>query len=134
MTTVLTIGTFDVPHLGHAYLFQQCARLGPLTVGVNSDRFVTDYKGAPPVFEWEERRAAITALGYAVVKNAGPGRDLIARVSPDYLVIGSDWAPPRDYYAQIDVDQAFLDARRITVVYVPRVPGLASSAIKERCG
>jgi cytidyltransferase-like protein len=133
MTEVLTIGTFDVPHLGHAYLFQQAARLGDLTVGVNSDAFVEAYKGAPPVYSWAERRAAVASLGYVVEKNDGAGRDLIDRVSPDYLVIGSDWAPPRDYFAQVAIDQEFLDARRITMVYVPRVPGLASSGIRERC-
>lgn len=132
MSAALTIGTFDVPHLGHAFLFQQCGRLGRVVVGVNSDAFVIEYKGEAPVYDYAERAAAVRALGYEVVGNDGPGRDVIEAVRPDYLVIGSDWAT-RDYYAQIDVDQAWLDERRITMVYVPRVPGLASSGIRERC-
>ena len=129
---VLTIGTFDVPHLGHAFLFQQASRLGSLRVGVNSDRFVQEYKGEPPVYNWAERSAAIEVLGYPVSFNDGPGRDLIDDVPVDYLVIGGDWAE-RDYYAQVGVDQAYLDRRRITMVYVPRAGGLATSLIKGRC-
>lgn len=129
--TVLTIGTFDTPHLGHAYLFRECERYGNVTVGINSDEFVERYKGTTPLFKYQERAALISVLGYSVVKNASAGRECIEAVAPDVLVIGSDWAR-RDYYSQIDVDQDFMDLNGITMVYVPRVPNLSSTEIKER--
>jgi cytidyltransferase-like protein len=131
--SVLTIGTFDVPHLGHAYLFRECERFGALTVGLNTDAFVESYKGHAPVFPWHARRDLIARMGYPVVPNHTAGRDLIDRMRPHVLVIGSDWAR-RDYYAQIDVDQDWLDEHRITMVYVPRVEGLSTTELKARLG
>lgn len=129
--TVLTIGTFDTPHLGHAYLFKECEQYGQLTVGVNSDEFVEAYKGRPPEYSYEERALLISALGYQVLKNTSAGRELIAQVAPNVLAIGSDWAR-RDYYAQIDVNQDFMDANNITMVYIPRIGTLSSTEIKQR--
>lgn len=128
---VLTVGTFDTPHLGHAYLFRECERLGRVIVGINSDEFVEQYKGKRPLFTYEERAAMIEALGYETIKNTSAGRDCIVKVDPDYLVIGSDWAR-KDYYGQIDVNQDFLDEWNITMVYVPRITELSSTEIKRR--
>lgn len=129
--TVLTIGTFDVPHLGHAYLFQECMRYGDrLVVGVNSDEFVEEYKGHKPVMNELVRCRHIAALGYATLINDSAGRELIQAVHPTVLCIGSDWAT-RDYYKQIDVDQAYLNNNGITMVYIPRHPGLSSTFMKE---
>lgn len=128
----LTIGTFDTPHMGHAYLFRQCERYADeVIVGVNSDEFVGEYKGKRPLFEYEERAGIIESLGYTVVKNASAGRECIEEVEPDLLVIGSDWAR-RDYYAQIDVNQDFMDERNIGMLYIPRRTDLSTSLIKDR--
>lgn len=128
---VLSIGSFDTPHLGHAYLLKECERYGEVIVGVNSDEFIESYKGRRPLYEYEERAHLISRLGYTVLKNESAGRQLIEQVWPDVLAIGSDWAR-KDYYSQIDVDQDFLDERRITMVYIPRVGTLSSTELKER--
>lgn len=129
--TVLTIGTFDLPHIGHARLFRRCEWLGRLVVGVNTDEFVISYKRHAPLYRFEERVALISLLGYEVRCNDSPGRELIEAVRPDYLAIGSDWAR-RDYYGQIDVDQDLLDALDVTMVYVPYTDGISTTDIKER--
>ena len=131
---VLTIGTFDVPHVGHAAFLRRCEDLaagGQVIVGVNSDRFVADYKGAAPLYRESERVALIGLLGYLVRVNDGPGRDLIDRTRPDVLAIGSDWLA-RDYLTQIDVDVAWLEERGIALAYLPYSAGISSTAIKER--
>lgn len=130
---VLTIGTFAIPHLGHAAFLRACEQFGSLTVGVNSDGFVVENRGQPAPFTEEERMALIASLGYRTVLNDGPGRKLIEVEEPDILVIGTDWAR-RDYYAQIDVDQDFMDLRGITMVYLPMRPvGISSTEIARRC-
>jgi glycerol-3-phosphate cytidylyltransferase len=129
--TVLTIGTFDTPHIGHAYLFRECERFGKLVVGINSDEFVEKYKGRRPLFSYEERSTLISTLGYTVIKNSSAGRECIEQVNPDILAIGSDWAR-KDYYSQIDVDQDFMDENNITMIYIPRVPNISSTEIKSR--
>ena len=132
MTRVLTLGTFAVPHIGHAAFLRASERFGDLTVGVNSDAFVRRYKGSEPPFDEHERLALIASLGYPVLLNDGPGRDLIDAYRPDVLTIGTDWAT-RDYLAQIDVDQDWLDERQITVAYVPMRPaGISSTEIVRR--
>src|SRR5690606_14686739 len=79
---VLTIGTFAVPHIGHAAYLRACAAFGELTVGVNSDRFVAEYRGVAPPFDQHERLELIASLGYRVQINDGPGRDLIESERP----------------------------------------------------
>lgn len=130
---VLTIGTFAVPHLGHAAFLRACAAFGDLTVGVNSDRFVAEYRGHAAPFDQHERLELIASLGYRVQINDGPGRDLIEAERPALLAIGTDWAR-RDYLAQIAVSQDELDAWGITLAYVPMRPaGISSSEIIRRC-
>ena len=131
MREVLTIGTFDVTHIGHAILFKRCQELGNLTVGVNSDEFIEEYKGRLPLYTYEERAALISKLGYTVMKNDSAGRELINEVQPDIIVIGSDWLR-KDYLAQIDVTPDYLDENDITLVYVPYTQGISSTDIKRR--
>jgi cytidyltransferase-like protein len=129
---VLTLGTFAVPHLGHAAFLRASERFGEVTVGVNSDAFARTYRGSVPPFDQDERMALIAALGYPVLLNDGPGRDLIDADRPDVLTIGTDWAV-RDYLAQIDVTQDWLDERSITVAYIPARPvGISSTEIVRR--
>ena len=129
---VLTIGSWAVPHIGHAAFLRRCEAFGVVTVGVNSDRFIRQYKGHPPLFTQDERLELIQSLGYPAVLNDGPGRDLIDFYRPDVLTIGTDWAR-RDYLAQINVTQDWLDERGITVAYVPMRPvGISSTEIVRR--
>ena len=102
MKTVLTIGTFDLFHLGHLRLLERAAEFGRLEVGVNTDEFVASYKGRPPVVPFDERREIVEALRCVTIapRNDGPGRDLIREVMPDLLVIGMDWHGR--YLEQID--------------------------------
>lgn len=133
-TLLLTLGTFDTPHIGHAIFLRRCERFADrVVVGVNSDEFVASFKGVRPVYGWDERATLIRDLGYEVIANPSAGREIIERVRPEVLAVGSDWAR-RDYYAQIDVDQDWLDLRGITMVYIPYTPGISSTDLKERLG
>jgi len=130
MTTVLTIGTFDTPHVGHVVFLRKCEQFGDrVIVGVNADAFVKEYKGAAPKFSEAERMSLIGLLGYETRLNDGPGHQLIATVRPDFLVVGSDWAT-RDYHEQIATTQEYLDEHGITLVFVPYTRGISSSRIK----
>ena len=131
MAEVLTIGTFDVFHGGHTNLLQFCDSLGNTTVGVNSDEFVGRYKGRETLYTYEERANIIRGLGYTVLKNDSAGKELIERVNPDFLVIGSDWLR-KDYLNQIDVTPDFLDENDISLVYTPYFRGISTTDIKDR--
>lgn len=128
----LTIGSFDMPHLGHAKLFKECEKFADeVIVGLNSDAFIKQYKKIEPLFSYEEREALIQKLGYYVVRNDGPGRECILEVKPDVVVVGSDWAR-RDYYAQTDTSPDFFDDNNISLVYVPYTKGISATELKRR--
>ena len=117
---VLTIGTFDILHFGQLAFLRECARFtDELLVGVNSDRFTASYKRRA-VMTQDERMHALDSLGFNVVLNDGPGRELIFGKQPGILAIGSDWAR-KDYYKQINVTQDELDFAGICLMYVPYV-------------
>ena len=128
---VLTIGTFDLFHIGHLRLLKRCTQFGEVVVGVNSDDFVLSDKGKPPVMSEKERTTMIEELGYEAVVNHSAGKALIEKVSPSLLVIGSDWAQ-RDYLTQIGVTQQWLDDNNIMLMYVPYTMGISSTEIKRR--
>lgn len=137
MRRVLTIGTFDPLHLGHLGLFEQCRRIaGPdahLTVGVNSDAFVTSYRGTPPMLPENVRAgviAATTLVDDVVLNTSHDGQSyLILDCKPDLLVIGQDWAL-KDYPAQLGVRPNWFEDHGIQLVYVPRTGDWSSTALK----
>jgi glycerol-3-phosphate cytidylyltransferase len=128
---VLTIGSFDVPHIGHAILFKRCEEFGELTVGINSDELIEGYKGRLPLYSFKDRALLVSKMGYEVARNNSAGRDLINMMRPDILVVGSNWAK-RDYLKHIDVSQDYLDENEITLIYVPYTQGISSTDIKRR--
>lgn len=134
MSKVLTIGTFDTPHVGHAVLINRCKQLGDnVIVGVNSDRFVTEYKGKAPLYDEIHRMALIGQLGVDVRLNDGPGRALVLSVIPDYVVIGNDWLG-RDYLKQINMTPKDFQDWDLTLVYVPATMGISTTDLRERLG
>ncbi len=128
---VLTLGTFDIPHLGHAIFLKKCAALGDLTIGLNTDTFVGEFKGRLPLFVWRERAKLLRVLGYRVLRNESAGRDLIMSEEPDLLVVGSDWTP-ETYYDQIDLQQWDLDLLDVTLLFMGYESVISTSKIKER--
>jgi glycerol-3-phosphate cytidylyltransferase len=134
-------GTFDRFHPGHLRLIKAGRMLatnhgrsdGRLVVALNSDQFVKAYKGRAPVHSYAERLALVQSIrdvDQAVLNtggdNSGP---TIERQQPDIILAGADWASPdgSKYFEQLGVTAEWLDARHITVVFLPRVGGHASS-------
>lgn len=129
---VLTIGSFDILHFGHIDFLRKCQTLGDLTVGVNTDEFIKQFKPAPTL-TLQERVYALEQAGFKTVVNSSAGRELIESLKPEVLVVGSDWAR-KDYYQQINVSQTWLDKRNIVMAYVPYIQKyhISSSEIKKR--
>jgi glycerol-3-phosphate cytidylyltransferase len=135
MGVVYTGGTFDLFHAGHVEFLRRCHELGTVVVSLNTDEFIEEYKGKPPVISYADRRDVLMACRYVehVIPNSGgtDSRPAIESVMPDLVVIGSDWAR-RDYYTQMAFDQDWLDERGIGLCYIPYTQGISSTAIKER--
>lgn len=149
MRTVLTVGSFDLFHEGHVNFLWQCWKIAgnywtvygdditsnKVVVGLNADEFIKDFKGKKPVYTYAERRALLGACKYVynVEKNLGDHdlRPLIEKVKPNFLVVGSDWAK-KDYYAQTNLNQMYLDSKGVLLCYIPYTEGISSTQLKER--
>jgi D-beta-D-heptose 7-phosphate kinase/D-beta-D-heptose 1-phosphate adenosyltransferase len=127
---VFTNGCFDLLHPGHTRCLAEARKLGDvLIVAVNSDVSVQALKGPGrpllPQAERTEILAALEAVDYVTVFTDLTPRAVIARMSPDVLVKGSDWGPDEI------VGRAEVEAAGGRVVSIPVAPGYSTSAIVE---
>ena len=137
MKTAITIGTFDLLHVGHLNLFRACRLLADqVIVGVNSDAFVEQFKGERPIVNTSDRLALVRELRTVTSAHWHDGdtkKWLVQRKKyldgPVMLVVGSDWAK-KDYYAQIGVTRDELVEMGITMVYVDYTPGVSSTNLR----
>lgn len=134
---VLTIGTFDLFHAGHSRFLRGCRRLagnGIVVVGVNDDEFVALYKGERPIIPFEQRLEVVKhhkGVDYAL-RNTGPGVEMIRRLRPAVLAIGTDWAH-RDYFEQVNMTALEMREADIQLVYIPYSDVTSSTSIREAC-
>lgn len=135
--TVLTLGTFDMLHVGHLELFREARNLangGTVVVAVNRDRFVERFKGKRPVIPYQQRHEMVQACRDVDLAVCNTGDEsawpTIMVIEPDLIVVGDDWRD-RDYLGQLNVQQEWLDECGIRVVYVPRTTGQSSTAVRE---
>ena len=129
-TLVFTNGCFDILHRGHAdYLAFARSQGDALVVGLNSDASVRRAKGpARPVNPQDDRACvlgSLRAVDYVVVFDEDEPRDLIAKILPDVLVKGKDWA---HYVSGRDI----VEAHGGRVVLAEMVEGRSTTATIER--
>jgi glycerol-3-phosphate cytidylyltransferase len=135
---VYTGGTFDLFHSGHVNFLKRCQQIsgvdGQVVVALNTDEFIYDYKKKKPVLTFDQRKDVLESCRYVsqVVANVGgsDSKKTIEMVdSVDVIAIGSDWAR-KDYYAQMNFDQDWLDEKNISLIYIPYTKGISSTFIK----
>ena len=128
MANVITYGTFDVFHVGHLRLLERaktlCGEDGLLTVAVSSDRFNWEEKRKKCVISDSQRMEIVRALrcvDRVIVEDSWEQkREDIKRYDIDVFVMGDDWEGKFDELSDL-----------CKVVYLPRTPGISSTAIKE---
>jgi len=132
---VYTGGTFDLFHAGHANFLRQCAMLGKVYVSLNTDKFIEEYKGKPPVMSYRERKKVLEACRHVncVVKNIGgvDSKPAIRLVNPHIIAIDTGWAV-LDYYEQMGFTQKWIDDKGMVLVYLPRTQKISTTDIKKR--
>ena len=94
---VFTNGCFDLLHVGHVTLLEDCHRFGSkLVLGLNTDASVSRLKGPnrPIVGERERSRvmAALAAVDAVVLFDEETPVELIREIMPDVLVKGGDYS------------------------------------------
>jgi len=128
---VFTNGCFDLIHPGHVRYLRKAKQLGDvLVVALNSDTSVRRLKGPTrplvPQGARCEVMAALEMVDFVTVFNEDTPYKLIARLQPDVLVKGGDWAPDRIVGADL------VRARGGTVRSIRFAPGYSTTALVER--
>ena len=95
-TIVFTNGCFDLLHVGHISLLEDCRRFGSkLVLGLNSDASISRLKGPtrPIVGERERARvmAALAAVDAVILFEEDTPMELIRTIRPNVLVKGGDY-------------------------------------------
>lgn len=129
-TLAFTNGCFDILHRGHVtYLTFARNQADALVVGVNSDASVKRNKGPDRPINPEDDRASVLAslrpVDYVVLFDEDEPRDLIAKILPDVLIKGRDWA---HYVSGRDV----VEANGGRVVLADMVEGRSTTDMIER--
>ncbi len=128
---VYTVGTFDLLHVGHISLLQQCRALGDMiVVGVASDSVVHSYKPNVPIIPLDQRREMLQSL--RCVDEVRPYYELeyvtaCRELDADIFVIGEDWGhQPHN----IDVEN-YLMSKGKKIVQLSYNPRTSSTKIKK---
>ena len=94
---VWTNGCFDILHRGHIELFKYAKSLGTkLYVGIDTDEKVKLDKGIDRPFNTlEDRKIMLESIKFIdqvfIFDSAKELEEMIKTISPDIMVIGSDW-------------------------------------------
>ena len=128
---VFTNGVFDILHVGHVRYLAQAKELGDaLVVAINSDASVRELKGeGRPLVSQNDRAEVLSALSsvdYVTVFDDNSPRSLIAKLLPDVLVKGGDYALDQIH------GREEVEAAGGRVVSLPFVEGSSTSQIIER--
>ena len=128
---VYTVGTFDLLHVGHLALLNQCKLLGDiLVVGVASDAVVSMYKPNVPVVPLDQRVEMLEALSCVDIVRPYYQLEYVSgckAVDVDIFVVGEDWGKKQH---NLDVNNYLIKmGKEITqVTYNPRT---SSTKIKK---
>jgi D-beta-D-heptose 7-phosphate kinase/D-beta-D-heptose 1-phosphate adenosyltransferase len=130
-TIVFTNGCFDLLHVGHVTLLEDCHRFGSkLVLGLNSDASVQRLKGPtrPVVGENERARvmAALAAVDAVALFDEDTPLEMIRAVKPDVLVKGGD------YSVETVVGHEDVIAAGGRVEIVPTVEGFSTTSLVKK--
>jgi D-beta-D-heptose 7-phosphate kinase/D-beta-D-heptose 1-phosphate adenosyltransferase len=130
-TIVFTNGCFDLLHVGHITLLEDCRRFGTkLVLGLNTDSSVCRLKGPtrPIVGERERARvmAALAAVDAVVLFEEDTPLELIRTLKPNVLVKGGD------YTIETVVGHEDVQAYGGRVEIVPTVEGFSTTNIVKK--
>ncbi|MBE6505676.1 MAG: glycerol-3-phosphate cytidylyltransferase [Methanobrevibacter millerae] len=129
-----TCGVFDLFHVGHLNLLENCKKqCETLIVGVCTDEYVIKIKNKTPIFSQEERCRIIEALD--VVDSAKivdieevNDKQLAQKIFKfDVLFSGDDWKGT-ERYVETEKQFAKID---VSIEYLPYTQGISTTLIKN---
>ena len=129
MKTILTVGVYDLLHIGHVELFRKAKALGDrLVVAVQSSEVVKQFKpNSDLVYSTEERCYMVRAIRYVddvvVYHNV---KDIVKEVDFDVFVTG----PDQNHEGFQDA-MTWCRSNGKEIIVLPRTEGISSSELKD---
>ena len=129
MKTILTVGVYDMLHIGHILLFKKAKELGDrLVVAVQDESVILKYKPqANMVYSTEERCYMVSTIKYVdeVVVYKDVDKD-IQRIDFDVFAKGPDQC-----HEGFKNAVKWCEEHGKEVVIVPRTEGISSTLLRE---
>lgn len=129
MKTVLTVGVYDMLHIGHILLFKRAKELGDkLIVAVQDSSVILKYKpGTKMVYTTEERMYMVSTIRYVdeVVVYRDVDKD-IQDIDFDVFAKGPDQMH-KGFQRAVE----WCEDNGKEVVVIPRTEGISSSLLRE---
>ncbi len=127
--TILTVGVFDMLHLGHILLFKRAKELGDkLIVAVQASDVILKYKpGTKMVYKTEERIYMVSTIKYVdeVVVYRDVDKD-IQNIIFDVFAKGPDQS-----HEGFQKAIKWCEDNHKEVVVIPRTEGISSTMLRE---
>lgn len=129
MKTVLTVGVYDMLHIGHILLFKRAKELGDkLIVAVQDSNVILKYKpGTEMIYTTEERLFMVSTIKYVdeVVVYKDVDKD-IQNIDFDIFAKGPDQS-----HAGFQRAVEWCKTNGKNVVVIPRTEGISSTLLRE---
>ena len=129
MKTVLTVGVYDMLHIGHILLFEHAKELGDkLIVAVQDEDYIQKYKpNTKMVYSTEERMYMVRSIRYVdeVVIYRDVDKD-IQSIDFDVFAKGPD-----QIHAGFQRAVEWCKENGKEVVVIPRTEGISSTLLRE---
>ncbi|MBQ5610664.1 MAG: adenylyltransferase/cytidyltransferase family protein [Fibrobacteraceae bacterium] len=131
----LTVGVFDLFHVGHLNLLEKCkAQCEHLIVAVCGDDYVTQIKHKTPVIPENDRMRIIGALKCVdevspiTLEEIDDKMLALKRFNFDVLFSGDDWKGSERYNR---TEKQFAELG-VSIEYLPYTQGVSTSDLKEK--
>lgn len=129
MKTILTVGVYDMLHIGHILLFEHAKQLGDrLIVAIQDGDYIQKYKpGTKMVYSTEERLYMVSTIKYVdeVVIYRDVDKD-IQNIKFDVFVKGPDQS-----HEGFQKAVEWCKNHGKEVVVIPRTEGISSTMLRE---
>lgn len=127
--TILTVGVYDMLHIGHILLFKRAKELGDrLVVAVQDGEYIQKYKpGTSMIYTTEERMYMVSTIKYVdeVVMYRDVDKD-IQNIDFDVFAKGPD-----QNHAGFQRAEQWCRENGKEVVVIPRTEGISSTLLRE---
>lgn len=128
---IAVIGTFDLFHKGHVELLRRASQFGKVLAGVNTDRFVEQFKGKRPTINENDRLEVIKSCKYVdkvILNDNADLKETLKDLNVSALVFGNDY-DIEQYRKQTQITEEYQIENDLALIQFPRTKDISTTSI-----